>query len=116
MFGIGFFSPIFSHIGIIWKDVEMGIAFALSLEFLAWTILKQQRVWVAFVPLFYGFAIRHNAPPPGISILLVASGALGHFYLPRQFRQGIKKEFIALGLTILIFIGFKGVESLYTKA
>ncbi len=59
----GFFPPIFSLLGMIWKDVGMGSALLLGSSLVLLAQKKASRILLALsIPSFvYAFTIRHNA-------------------------------------------------------
>lgn len=60
---IGFWSPSFSMLGFIWKDIQMTASFAMAIA-LTLLAIDHKRQWPlvpAMVFLLYGTALRHNA-------------------------------------------------------
>ena len=106
---------VFSYLGTMWKDVQMGVAFlwaaalTLAAERLGW----RRALWLAPVALFYGAAVRHN----GITAVLplaawwgwVAAGLLGW---RRRLAIGAAA---GLALTVATWLGVKAVDGWLTR-
>ncbi len=112
---IGLFPPVFGLLGVVWKDVGMGAALTLAVGF----ILLGKRVGspvllgAAFVPLLYAVAMRYNALPAVIPLVVWA------VYEILRLRQALSKTvlglasaglvlamlFISLGLTRVLVEG-----------
>ena len=63
IFLVGFCPPAFAQLSTIWKDVGMGCSFLLACGLLLSASRRSSKLaWgAAFIPLWYGLSIRHNA-------------------------------------------------------
>jgi hypothetical protein len=68
---VGLFPPVFSALGVTWKDVSLGAALLLAFALLWWAQARSSRPALAFgvAVLFCACAIRHNA---GAAVLPLA--------------------------------------------
>jgi hypothetical protein len=107
---------VFSYLGTMWKDVQMGVAFlwgvalTLAAERLGW----RRALWLAPATFFYGAAVRHN----GITAVLPLAiwwgwVAAGHLGWRRRLTLG---AVAGLALTVGIWAGVKAVDGWLTRA
>jgi len=61
--GVGLLPPVFALLGTIWKDVGLAAALLLAFALLLRADRQSSKIalLLALPPLFYGFAVRHNA-------------------------------------------------------
>lgn len=60
---LGFLPPILGHLGIILKDVGLGVCLLLSFAILHYSYFAKAKktAYFALLPLFYSLSVRHNA-------------------------------------------------------
>ncbi len=71
---IGLFPAVFGLLGVIWKDVGMGAALALAVGLILFG-RRRGSAWLltaALLPLFYAFAMRYNAIPAVVPLVVWA--------------------------------------------
>jgi hypothetical protein len=107
---------VFSYLGTMWKDVQMGVAFlwsaalTLAAERLGW----RRALWLAPAALFYGAAVRHNGITAVLPLAIwwgwVTAGLLGW---RRRLTLGAAA---GLAITAGTWAGVKVVDGWLTRA
>jgi hypothetical protein len=101
---VGLFPPIFSSLGVLWKDVGLGAALLLAFGLLlhARRRSSRQALVAAIVALFYSFGLRYNAAPAVLPLSLWA-GFIG----VRLLRPGCppsRRAGLAAGAAVFVLL------------
>lgn len=103
--GVGFFLPIFASLGTIWKDSALAGALLLAVGILSWSELYQRGrlASLALLPMFYALALRHNAAPAIVPLLLWWAWQIGSSR-NLLLHQWVPKVSIVGGGTLLVML------------
>lgn len=102
---VGLAPPVFSALGVVWKDVGMAAALLLAFALLWWAQTRSSRVMLCLsVPfLLYGFALRHNAAPAVFPLVLWVP----FIWRPagQSQRPTARRQLLLAGLTLFVLLG-----------
>lgn len=107
---IGLYPPIFSTLGVIWKDVNMGGAMLLGFGVLWWAQVHASRLALlpALACFVYASAMRHNAAPALLPMAWWAAWIWSETSSPQALRSPSR----ITALTLLLFVAVVGTASL----
>jgi hypothetical protein len=108
--------PSLAYLGHIGKDSQLGVALFVATTLLAWA-MRRRSGWLlalALPPLFYGFAVRSNAPPAVLPLCLLWVVAL---FRVLEWDFGSRQRRLAgLAGALALFLGFLGGASAFYRA
>jgi hypothetical protein len=102
---VGLAPPVFSALGVVWKDVGMAAALLLAFALLWWARTRSSRVVLCLsMPfLLYGFALRHNAAPAVFPLVLWIPSIWQQ--VGQSQRPTTRRQLLLTGLMLFVLLG-----------